>query len=213
MIGGDGLAVPYREKVARAYATHLQRTSVYLARGYDRQGTSRFIVDQAGTGDGPVLDVGTGKGIQALALAHAGLDVVTVDLDAEAQRHAGLVAEAEHVRGRIRFVRADGRSLPFRGEAFDVVYLVDALHHLEDGDPVFAEMARVVRRSAGRIVLAEFSDEGFAIIAGVHRSEGRVHQAGPVTLESALESFRRRGFHVRSMTEQFVHRVAVLTAS
>ncbi len=207
----DKPARSHREEVALVRATHRARTAVYQSRGYDRRGSARFVIDQAGIRAGLVLDVGTGKGVQAVELARQGFDVVTVDRDPQEQRYTALNAEAEGVVERIRFVRADGRALPFCDRAFDAVYLVDALHHLEDGDPIFAEMARVVRRPAGRVVLAEFSDEGFAIVAGVHQSEGRVHPVGPVTLETALESFRRRGFRVHSITEQFVHRVAVLT--
>jgi len=199
------------EEVARARATHLARTAIFRTHGYDRQGASRFIIDQAGIHDGLVLDVGTGKGVQAVELAHSGLAVVTVDPDPLEQRHAALNAEAEAVRDRIRFVRADGRRLPFAAGSFGAVFLVDALHHLEEGAPVFAEMARVVRPEGGCVVLAEFNDEGFAIVARVHESEGRTHPVGPVTFDAAVEDFRGRGFRVRSAAESHVHRVAVLT--
>jgi len=72
-------------------------------------------------------------------------------------------------------------------------------------------MARVVRPEGGCVVLAEFNDEGFAIVARVHESEGRTHPVGPVTFDAAVEDFRGRGFRVRSAAESHVHRVAVLT--
>jgi len=202
---------PHREEVARARAAHAARTAVFGTHGYDRQGASRFIIEQAGIHHGLVLDVGTGKGVQAVELAHRGLAVVTVDPDSQEQRHAALNAEAEEIRDRIRFVQADGRWLPFAAGSFGAVFLVDALHHLDEGAPVFAEMARVVRHDGGRVVLAEFNDEGFAIVARVHESEGRTHQVGPVTFDAAVHDFRGRGFRVRSTTESHVHRVAVLT--
>jgi len=198
------------EDVARTRAAHVARTAVFRSHGYDRQAASRFVIDQAGTHSGLVLDVGTGKGVQAVELAHRGLAVVTVDPDPREQRHAALNAEAEDVRDRIRFVQADGRKMPFAAGCFGAVFLVDALHHLQDGAPVFAEMARVVRPDGGCVVLAEFNDEGFAIVARVHESEGRTHQVGPVTFDAAVDDFRGRGFRVQSTAESHVHRVAVL---
>ncbi len=202
---------PHREEVARARAAHLARTAVFRTHGYDRQGASRFIIQQSGIHNGLVLDVGTGKGVQAVELAHHGLAVVTVDPDPQEQRHAALNAEAAEVRDRIRFVQADGRHLPFAAGSFGAVFLVDALHHLDEGAPVFAEMARVVRLDGGRVVLAEFNDEGFAVVARVHAAEGRVHPVGPITFDAAVDGFRGRGFRVRSTAESYVHRVAVLT--
>jgi len=201
-----------RAEVARARAAYLERTAVFRSHGYDRQGSARFVIDQAGVRSGHVLDVGTGKGVQAVELAHRGLNVVTVDPDPQEQRFAALNAEAEGVVGRIRFVQADGRSLPFAAGSFGAVFLVDALHHLEEGAPVFAEMARVVRRPDGCIVLAEFDAEGFAIVARVHMAEGRTHPVGPITFDAAVDDFRSRGFRLRSTTDAHVHRVAILTS-
>jgi ubiquinone/menaquinone biosynthesis C-methylase UbiE len=200
-----------REEVASVRATYLERTAIFQSHGYDRQGSARFIIDEADLPAGLVLDVGTGKGVQAVALAHRGLDVVTVDPDPEQLRFAKLNAEAEGIADRIRFVRADGSRLPFAAESFGAVFLVDALHHLEEGAPVFAEMARVVRRDVGCVVLAEFDAEGFAIIARVHEAEGRTHPVGPITFDAALNDFRSRGFRLRSICDAQVHRVAVLT--
>jgi ubiquinone/menaquinone biosynthesis C-methylase UbiE len=204
---------PHHEEVASARAAYLERTAIFQAHGYDRQGSARFVIDQAGATSGCVLDVGTGKGVQAVELAHRGLNVVTVDPDPQEQRFAALNAEAEGVVDRIHFVQADGRRLPFAAGSFGAVYLVDALHHLEEGAPVFAEMARVVRRPEGRIVLAEFDTEGFAIVARVHTAEGHTHGVGPITFDAAVNDFRSRGFLLRSMADAHAHRVAILTVT
>jgi len=51
------------------------RNQEYLRLGHDRQAAARFVVDTAGALGGPTLDVGTGKGLLAIALAHRGLKV------------------------------------------------------------------------------------------------------------------------------------------
>ena len=56
-----------------------KRTVQFAEAGYDRFGAPEFILDQAGELAGPVLDVGTGTGITARALAGRGLEVVGVD--------------------------------------------------------------------------------------------------------------------------------------
>jgi ubiquinone/menaquinone biosynthesis C-methylase UbiE len=80
-----------------------------------------------------VLDVGTGTGVAAHALAqwYADADVVGVDLA------PAMVAEAERKGGRARFEVADASRLPFADGSFDLVVLMNAI-------PFFDEIARVV---------------------------------------------------------------------
>ena len=91
-----------------------------------------------------VLDVGTGTGVAAHALAewYPAADVLGVDLA------PAMVAEAERKGGRARFQVADASALPFADASFDLVVLVNAI-------PFFDELARVVAR--GGAVAVSFS--------------------------------------------------------
>lgn len=90
-----------------------RRTGTYLRLGHDLFAAARFVADSGGRLAGPVLDVGTGKGIIAVELARRGFRVVSIDPDDSDQALASLLAREAGMRGRIRFVRGDGARLPF----------------------------------------------------------------------------------------------------
>jgi SAM-dependent methyltransferase len=98
---------------------------------------------------------------------------------------------------------------PFPDQSFDAVATLNALQHLDDGPAVFREMRRVVKPS-GKILLAELTDEGFALVARVHESEGRVHPVGSMTVSLAVEWFVSNGFRLTVAEERYCQSVAVL---
>jgi len=91
-----------------------------------------------------VLDVGTGTGVAAHALADwfPAAGVVGVDLA------PAMVAQAAARGGRARFEVADAAALPFADAAFDLVVLMNAI-------PFFDEIARVT--ASGGSVAVSFS--------------------------------------------------------
>jgi ubiquinone/menaquinone biosynthesis C-methylase UbiE len=105
-------------------------------------------------GRGRVLEVGTGEGQVARAVAvaqgagagGAETGVVGVDL-AGAQ-----IAEAARRGGGPAYARASATALPFAPGSFDAATACLVLEHVDDLDGAIAEMARVVR-PGGRVVL------------------------------------------------------------
>ena len=87
----------------------------------------------AGLTPARVLDVGTGTGVAAHALADwfPAADVVGVDLA------AAMIDEARRKGGRAGFEVADASQLPFPDASFDLVVLMNAV-------PFFDEIARVL---------------------------------------------------------------------
>lgn len=102
-------------------------------------------------GDERALDVGTGAGALALALAPLVREVVGVDrvpelLELARARAAGLA--------NVSFVEGDATSLPFEDFAFDLVGTLRTLHHVPRPELVVAELVRVTH-PGGRILVAD----------------------------------------------------------
>ncbi|MGE5283366.1 MAG: class I SAM-dependent methyltransferase [Actinomycetota bacterium] len=96
-----------------------------------------------------ILDVATGGGHTAVALAGRCGQVVASDLTPSMLLEARVLASERRV-GNIVFAAADAEALPFRDAAFDRVTSRIAPHHFPDIRTALAEMARVTR-PGGRI--------------------------------------------------------------
>jgi SAM-dependent methyltransferase len=100
-------------------------------------------------GDERVLDVGTGVGGVALAIAPLVREVVGVDVSEERLRHAREAAPAN-----VAFQQADATKLPFEWAEFDLTCCSRTLHHLRRPEIAVAELARVTRRG-GRVLVID----------------------------------------------------------
>lgn len=149
------------------------RLKVYLDHGYDQSAGREFIINKTGSLKEPVLEIGTGKGHLMTLLAKKVKKLVTVDVSDEEQKIAALNAAAEGVLDRIEFVVQDAARLDYPDRSFNLVISVNAFHHFEQPFAVLKEMVRVCRE---KLVIADFNRDGFSIIRGIHREEGREHE-------------------------------------
>ena len=106
----------------------------------------RSLVNFAG--DERAVDVGTGAGTLALALAPLVREVVGVDIVPEL-----LEAARGNAPANATFVEGDITSLPFDSFSFAVACTRRTLHHVSRPELVVAELARLTRR--GGMVLVE----------------------------------------------------------
>src|SRR2546423_3927308 len=99
----------------------------------------------APNGDERALDVGTGAGTLALALAPLVQEVVGIDIVPELLERARASAPAN-----VTFVEGDATSIPFESASFDLVCCRRTLHHIARPELVVAQLARVAR-PGGRV--------------------------------------------------------------
>jgi SAM-dependent methyltransferase len=100
-------------------------------------------------GDERALDVGTGAGVLALALAPLVRTVVGLDLVPEL-----LEAARRHAPANATFVEGDATSLPFDDGYFDLAATRRTLHHMRRPELAIAELARVTA-PGGRVVVED----------------------------------------------------------
>ncbi|MEV6808338.1 class I SAM-dependent methyltransferase [Streptomyces sp. NPDC017248] len=115
-----------------------------MARQLDEQIAGRFPVGRRLR----VLDVGMGRGAQALRLARLGHHVTGVEQDpvlVAAARQA-VAREPEGIRERVRLVQGDGRDtgVHFLPGSFDVVLCHGVLMYVAEPDPLVAGLARML---------------------------------------------------------------------
>jgi ubiquinone/menaquinone biosynthesis C-methylase UbiE len=99
------------------------------------------------------LDIATGAGHAALALAPHVAEVVAFDLTKQMLEETARNAAARGLRNVVTRQGAAER-LPFPDSAFEIVAVRQAPHHYADVRQAVREMARVVKR-AGRVVIID----------------------------------------------------------
>jgi demethylmenaquinone methyltransferase/2-methoxy-6-polyprenyl-1,4-benzoquinol methylase len=122
--------------------------------GMDVRWRKKAVTAALGAGDERALDVATGTGDLAIALANGGFrEVVGIDFSSE------MIAAAEakrHGRSDITFQVADAMALPFPDNHFDAVTVSFGLRNMKDYQAAITEMTRVVK-PGGRWICLELT--------------------------------------------------------
>jgi ubiquinone/menaquinone biosynthesis C-methylase UbiE len=156
-----------------------------------------------------ILDVGTGTGRAAIALAKRGAIVTGVDASAEMLEVAR--RRAAETQATVTFSQGDAHRLEFPDRAFDAVVCLRVLMHTPDWRASLRELCRV---ASNRVVFDYPSlYSGAALQAVVRRVTHRFNPAveayrvfSPAAVSRVLAE---NGFHVTAEHRQFVLPIAL----
>ena len=117
-------------------------------------------------GDERALDVGTGAGALAFALAPLVREVVGLDPVPELLE----LAQAR-ARPNTEFVQGDGTALPFPDASFDLAATHRTLHHVARPERVVADLVRVTRPGGHVFVVDQLAPDDAAAAVVLHEFE------------------------------------------
>jgi demethylmenaquinone methyltransferase/2-methoxy-6-polyprenyl-1,4-benzoquinol methylase len=139
--------------------------------GMDRRWRSYVVAQAAPPIGGNALDVATGTGNIAIALAERigpRGSVIATDFSQGMMRPGPGKAARAGVGGVVRFMAADALDLPFPDNTFDCVTMGFAMRNVTDIARAFREMARVTK-PGGRIVCLEVAKPGLPPVRFLHQ--------------------------------------------
>ena len=123
--------------------------------------------------DQRVLDVATGTGMVAFALARRGCEVVGIDQSDDMLSAArAKLARQPGLAPQVSFVRGEAERLPFPDGHFDGLSFTYLLRYVDDPAATMGELARVVK-PGGRIGMLEFGVPGSPVLRGLWRLHTR----------------------------------------
>ena len=122
-----------------------------------------------------ILEVGCGTGhwlgvLQSVAPMVCGMD-----------RSLGMLQKAREQAGNFHLIRGDVTNIPFRGEVFDLVFCVNAIHHFDDPSG-FIRGARQLLRRGGTLSIAGMDPHA-------RRDRWFIYDWFPGTLENDLRRY------------------------
>jgi SAM-dependent methyltransferase len=169
------------------------------------QVVASFLAPVAGR---TVLDVGTGTGRAAIALAARGALVTGVD--ASAEMLAVAERRAKEAAVRVTFTPGDAHALAFPDRSFDAVICLRVLMHTPDWRRSLGELCRVAR---GRVVfdypaLASAAALQAAARRAVHAAGGRVEAYRVFADRTVAAALGMHGFRIADTHRQFVLPIA-----
>ncbi len=183
-----------KEELKANYQKYLERIEVYKKQGFDRIKNYNKIITLSEPLGEKILEIGTGKGYQAIEIAKRGYKFISLDIDKESVKFATMNLKYLNLKDNVQIIMMDAVNTSFPDKYFNSIITSDSLHHLDKPQSVFNEMLRLIKDD-GKIIIAEFTDKGFNILDNIHKMEGRTHSRGNTRMKDAIEFFSIRGFN------------------
>jgi ubiquinone/menaquinone biosynthesis C-methylase UbiE len=183
-------------EVLQNHQRYLERKNLYISFGYDIDKERGFILQQAQPISGQILEAGTGKGHFAIALAKNRYPFVAFDISQEELNFAKLNLAYFGLEKFADFRIENTEHTSFADRSFDIVFSVNTLHHLQSPYKVIDELIRILSQK-GKLILSDFTEEGFTVMGKIHAFEGRTHEVSETTLLDIESYLAKKGFSLK----------------
>ena len=198
LLGINGLRAAIADYLVKDnHKKYAERMFKYKQAGYDiqkhRDELVKFLV--ALPTDAQILDVGTGKGHLALAIARKGWQCVSIDKSEEELHFATLNAVHFRLDNLIKLKEGDAKQIDYPDKTFSAVCCADLIHHVVQPDAVLLEMLRVCQ-SGGIIAISDLNENGEKIIADILKQDGKEHPVLGWKMEKVKQWFEKKGIKV-----------------
>ena len=190
------------EELLANHKRYLERKALYSSLGYEVDKERAFILEKAQPLYGDILEAGTGKGHFTLELAKAGYSFTTFDISETEQVFAKLNLRYFGLDKQVDFRIENGESLSFKDKSFDIIFLINTLHHLINPYKVINEFLRVLSLE-GKLILSDFTKEGLTLMDKIHTSEGNKHEVCKTTLSGIERYLAGKDFIISKASSKF----------
>lgn len=162
------------DAIAARYDTLNRILSLGMDQGWRRKAVAALALPS----NARVLDLATGTGDLAIAIAETHLDATVVGVDPSRNMLAEGIRKVSDVNltGRIEMREGDAQALPFDDKTFDGVTIAFGIRNVPDRAKALREMARVTR-TGGRVVVLELSEPRSGVMGVLARTY--VHEIVP----------------------------------
>jgi ubiquinone/menaquinone biosynthesis C-methylase UbiE len=115
--------------------------------------------------DKEILDLGCGNGSVSLLLWYLGAKVHSVDITRQALNSTRNLKKINENTAPFSpcLCMGDATKLPLRNEAFDVVFCIETLEHIQDDKSAIKEIERVTKRGGTVILAVPYSSKASSI--------------------------------------------------
>ena len=170
------------------------RLKLFKKHGYDIPKARNFILAKAGPIQGRALEVGTGRGHTAVALAGKRVKFISIDLDKKAQSAAKLNLKKMKLNKYVVLKVMNAEKLIYLDNYFDSVISVNFIHHAKNPAKCLKEMVRVVKN---KIIVADLNKRGESVMRKVHALDGHSHAASKMSMSGVKDYLRKAGLVVK----------------
>jgi SAM-dependent methyltransferase len=147
-----------------------------------------------------ILDAGTGSARMTRVLMNKGYQIISGDIEGEKLAEAARYSAPSSETQKTHWVQLDLYQLCFRDHLFDHIVCANLFHELQDPVSVLRELLRVFS-GRGKMILLDFTDQGFSIIDEVHRlRHGKEHSIErPISSNEIRGVLEDRTLHIQTL--------------